>query len=63
MTMVMMMMMMMICSKGFDERRGFIFFPKKLNHCFWRGKHDLIYYRKGIPVNTILFITVSAFQC
>ena len=31
-----------------------IFFPRKLNPCFWRGKHDLIYYRKGIPVNTIL---------
>ena len=30
------------------------FFPRKLNPCFWRGKHDLIYYRKGIPVNTIL---------
>ena len=27
---------------------------KGLNPCFWRGKHDLIYYRKGIPVNTIL---------
>ena len=43
-----------ICSKGFDQRRGFIFSPRKLNPCFWRGKHDLIYYRKGIPVNTIL---------
>ena len=43
-----------ICSKGFDQRRGFIFSPRKLNPCFWRGKHDLIYYRKGIPVNTML---------
>ena len=40
--------------KGFDQRRGFIFSPRKLNPCFWRGKHDLIYYRKGIPVNTML---------
>ena len=31
-----------------------VFFPRKLNHCFWRGKHDLVYHRKGIPVNTIL---------
>ena len=30
------------------------FSPRKLNPCFWRGKHDLIYYRKGIPVNTML---------
>ena len=32
------------------------FFPRKLNNCFWRGKHDLIYHRKGIPVNTILLL-------
>ena len=31
-----------------------LFFPRKLNPCFWRGKHDLIYYLKGILVNTIL---------
>ena len=38
-----------------------LFFPRKLNHCFWRVKHDFIYHRKGIPVNTI-FISVSAFH-
>ena len=32
------------------------------NHCFWQGKHDLIYHHRGIPVNTILFISVSAFH-
>ena len=48
-----------ICSKGFDERRGFIFFPRKLYHCIWRDKHDLIYHRKGIPVNMIL-LSLSA---
>ena len=30
--------------------------PRKLNHCFWRGKHDLIYDPKGLPVNTILLL-------
>ena len=28
-----------------SELPRFYFFPRKLNHCFWRGKHDLIYYR------------------
>ena len=42
-----------MCSKGFDERQGLIF-SQKVNHCFWEGKHDLIYHCKGIPVNTIL---------
>ena len=32
------------------------FSPRKLNHCFWRGKHDLIYHRKGIPVIPILLL-------
>ena len=40
--------------KGFWRAPRFYFFHRKLNHCFWRGKHDLIYHRKGIPVNTIL---------
>ena len=35
------------------------FFPRKLNPCFWRGKHELIYYRKGIPVNTTLLSTLA----
>ena len=34
--------------------------PQKLHHCFWRSKHDLIYHRKGIPINTVLFISPSA---
>ena len=33
--------------------RWFYFFPRKLHHCFWRGKHDLTYHRKGILVNKI----------
>ena len=40
--------------KGFWPAPRFYFFPRKLNPCFWLGKHELIYYRKGIPVNTIL---------
>ena len=40
--------------KGFWRAPRFYFFPRKLNHCFWQGKHDLVYHCKGIPVNTIL---------
>ena len=39
---------------GVFFNRSFVFSPRKLNHCFWRGKHDLISHRTGVPVNTIL---------
>ena len=35
--------------KGFWGALRFYFFPRKLHHCLWRSKHDLIYHRKGIP--------------
>ena len=43
-----------IMFKGFRRAPRFYFLPRKLNHCFWRGKHDLIYHRRGIPVNMLL---------
>ena len=35
--------------KGFWGALRFYFFPRRLHHCFWRSKHDLIYHPKGIP--------------
>ena len=36
-------------SKGFSKSAEVVFSLRKLHHCLWQSKHNLIYHHKGIP--------------